>query len=100
MSATEAVRHTYFHVQRGGLKLREESPGRPHLIQFERADRPEQRPSSYSIVMVDDGEALRLALGAALGVRGVVSKRRRLFLWKTVRIHLDEVDAVKSSEVV
>jgi len=46
--------------------------------------------------MVDDGEALRLALGAALGVRGVVSKRRRLFLWKTVRIHLDEVDALGS----
>lgn len=29
-------RDTYFEVSSGGLKLREESPGGPHLIQFER----------------------------------------------------------------
>jgi hypothetical protein len=38
---------TYFAVARGGLKLREEQPGRPHLIQFERASEPQQRESSY-----------------------------------------------------
>ncbi|MDX6664158.1 MAG: cytidine deaminase, partial [Solirubrobacteraceae bacterium] len=31
-------------------------------------------------------------LGAALGIRAVVVKRRRLFLWRDVRIHLDEVE--------
>ncbi len=85
---------TYFYVGRRGLKLREETPGRPHLIQFERADRPEQRQSSYRIVQVEDGTSLRAALELALGVRGVVEKRRHLFLWRDVRIHLDEVNGL------
>ena len=87
-------RDTYFHVPHGGLKLREESPGRPHLIQFERADRPEQRQSSYRIAEVDNGTAVRAMLEAALEVRGVVEKRRHLFLWRQVRIHLDEVNGI------
>jgi adenylate cyclase class IV len=40
-------RDTYFAVRDGGLKLREEQPGRPHLIQFERASEPRQRESRY-----------------------------------------------------
>lgn len=84
-------RDTYFNVRRGGLKLREETPGLPHLIQFERADLPQQRLSSYRIVAVDDGLALCAALDAAIGIRGTVDKRRHLFLWQQVRIHLDEV---------
>jgi adenylate cyclase, class 2 len=89
-------RDTYFNVRQGGLKLREETPGRPHLIQFERADEPQQRQSSYRIVAVDDGAVLRDALAAALGVRGVVEKRRHLFLWQDVRIHLDDVAGLGS----
>ncbi len=84
-------RDTYFDVQRGSLKLREESSGRPHLIQYERADEPQQRQSSYRIVLVEDADELRESLTAALGVCGVVEKRRHLFLWQHVRIHLDDV---------
>jgi adenylate cyclase class 2 len=87
-------RDTYFDVAHGGLKMREESPGAPHLIQFERANRPEQRKSSYRIAPVQDAEALLAALAAALGVRGVVEKRRQLLLWQQVRIHLDEVEGL------
>jgi adenylate cyclase class 2 len=82
---------TYFAVARGGLKLREEQPGRPHLIQFERASEPQQRESRYRIVEVD-GAVLRAALTAALGTTVVVCKTRRLFLWRHVRIHLDTVE--------
>jgi adenylate cyclase class 2 len=85
-------RDTYFAVPRGGLKLREEQPGRPHLIQFERANEPRQRESRYRIAEVDDAEALRAALTAAIGATVVVSKTRRLFLWRQVRIHLDTVE--------
>jgi len=81
----------YFAVTQGGLKLREEQPGRPHLIQFERASEPQQRESRYRIIEVGDGEALCAALAAAIGICGVVAKRRRLLLWENVRIHLDEV---------
>jgi adenylate cyclase, class 2 len=85
-------RDTYFEVANGGLKLREEHPGRPHLIQFERADEPRQRESRYRIIEVDDGPTLSAALAAAIGLRVVVTKRRRLFLWHDVRIHLDSVE--------
>jgi adenylate cyclase class 2 len=85
-------RDTYFEVARGGLKLREEHPGRPHLIQFERANEPQQRESRYRIIEIGDGAALRAALAAAIGIRGIVVKRRRLLLWQSVRIHLDEVE--------
>jgi adenylate cyclase, class 2 len=84
-------RDTYFNVDRGGLKLRQETPGSPHLVQFERPNRRHQRQSSYRIVSVDDAEALRAALEAALGISCVVEKQRRLFLWRQVRIHLDNV---------
>ncbi|WP_249010774.1 class IV adenylate cyclase [Conexibacter sp. DBS9H8] len=84
-------RDTYFTVSHGGLKLREEIPGRPHLIQFERADGPQERESRYRIAPVADAETLTHSLGAALGMLGTVEKTRRLFLWQSVRIHLDAV---------
>jgi adenylate cyclase, class 2 len=89
---TIAQRDTYFEVARGGLKLREEQPGRPHLIQFERASEPQQRESRYRIIEVSDGTALCAALAAAIGIRGVVVKHRHLLLWQSVRIHLDAVE--------
>jgi adenylate cyclase class IV len=88
---------TYFEVATGGLKLREESPGRPHLIQFERADEPQQRESRYRIIEVDNGPVLRAALARALGVRVTVVKHRHLLLWRNVRIHLDTVEGLGTS---
>jgi adenylate cyclase class 2 len=87
-------RDTYFHVTNGGLKLREQQPGQAHLIQFERPDAREQRESRYRIIEVDDGEQARSALASALGVRATVTKDRRLFIWQTVRIHLDDVEGL------
>ena len=85
-------RDTYFRVPAGRLKLREESPGTPHLIQYERADRAEARESAYRIVPVEDPDGLRAALDAALGTLVVVAKARRLLLWGNVRVHLDAVE--------
>jgi adenylate cyclase, class 2 len=85
-------RDTYFQVPRGGLKLREERPGRPHLIQFQRANEPQQRESRYRIVELDDSAVLSAALADAIGIHVVVTKHRRLFLWRDVRIHLDRVE--------
>jgi adenylate cyclase class 2 len=89
-------RDTYFDVRCGGLKLREETPGKPHLIQFERAEEPQQRESRYRIVEVEDAPTLLAALTAAIGSTVVVTKRRRLFLWQSVRIHLDDVEQLGS----
>lgn len=85
-------RDTYFNASPGRLKLREQRPGRCQLIHYERADQADQRESRYRILEVGDAEAVRDFLAASLGVRAIVTKRRRLFLWRSIRIHLDEVE--------
>jgi predicted adenylyl cyclase CyaB len=87
-------RDTYFEVSHGGLKLREQQGVPAHLIQFEREDEPQERESRYRLIDVNDGPALRAALTSALGVRVVVLKLRRLFIWQGVRIHLDNVQGL------
>lgn len=87
-------RDTYFHAPHGRLKLREEEGTAPHLIAYERPDRVGQRESRYGIVHVNQVDELKLALSSALGIKVVVAKKRHLFLWKEVRIHLDEVEGL------
>jgi len=89
-------RDTYFHARSGRLKLREEQPGRAHLIAYAREHEAAPRVSRYRITPVADAEGLALTLASALGVQAVVVKRRRLFLWCGVRIHLDEVKGLGS----
>jgi homotetrameric cytidine deaminase len=85
-------RDTYFAAPRGRLKLREQEPGGAEIIAYERADVAAARESRYRIAPVSDPAALREALDAALGATVVVAKRRRLFVYDGVRIHLDRVD--------
>src|ERR671932_507264 len=87
-------RDTYSAARRGRLKLREQEPGGAELIAYERADAAQARESRYRIAPVAEPEAMRDALDAALGTVVVVDKRRRLFLWEGVRIHLDRVDGL------
>jgi homotetrameric cytidine deaminase len=87
-------RDTYFRVPAGRLKLREETPGGAALIQYVRPDEAAARESRYRIAPVEDGDALREALDAALGTLVVVDKERRLLLWEGVRIHLDAVSGL------
>jgi adenylate cyclase class IV len=86
---------TYFAVPNGRLKLRQTagSPGGgAELIAYARPDGIHSRASDYRLVRVDDPDGLREALAAALGVRGVVRKRRELWMFQNARIHLDQVE--------
>ena len=89
---------TYFHVPIGRLKLRESVSGsaapEATLIAYCRPDRADVRASDYHLVPVPDAAGLKSALSAALGVRGVVRKRREVLMRHNVRIHLDEVDGL------
>jgi predicted adenylyl cyclase CyaB len=83
---------TYFRASHGRLKLRE-TIGKPaELIWYARPNHADARGSDYQIVHVSDPHALKVALSAAIGVRGVVKKRRELLMWHNVRIHLDVVE--------
>jgi adenylate cyclase class 2 len=85
-------RDTYFARSRGRLKLRDQGEDGSELIAYRRPDRSEPEESSYVIAPVAAPAELVQALDAALGTTVVVVKRRRLFIWENVRIHLDEVE--------
>ena len=94
---------TYFvAVGTGRLKLREVSHEAPdgtlvesaELIGYERPDRTGARVSTYSREPVDDPATRAAELAAELGLRGVVTKRRNLWLLDRTRIHLDRVSGL------
>jgi homotetrameric cytidine deaminase len=87
-------RDTYFAGRHGRLKLREQDGTGPELIAYRRPDTAEAEESAFIRAAASDPDALREALGAALGETVVVVKRRRLWMWEHVRIHLDDVEGL------
>jgi homotetrameric cytidine deaminase len=87
-------RDTYFAGRHGRLKLREQGEALGELIAYRRPDALEAGESTYVRAPAGEPEQLREALDAALGTVVVVSKRRRLFIWEKVRIHLDDVEGL------
>lgn len=82
---------TFFAVPNGRLKVRRFSDGTGELISYHRADQPGPKESVYSRFLCQNARALSETLGQVLPVRGVVTKRREVFLVGRTRIHLDEV---------
>jgi predicted adenylyl cyclase CyaB len=87
----EAQTDNYFPVPGGRLKLRQIEGRSAVLIWYRRDDRSDPRTSSYRLVPVPDVPPMKELLTSALGLRGEVRKRREVYLWHNVRIHLDEV---------
>lgn len=83
----------FFHCPRGRLKLRR-LPGRAELIAYERPDAAGPKQSRYVVHPTSDPDGLQSALTLALGVRGVVRKRRTLYLVGPTRVHLDRVEGL------
>lgn len=84
----------FFRVPVGRLKLRCFPSGAGELIFYQRTDATGPKRSTYQIARMDDAAATRAVLAAALGVRGVVRKRRWLYLAGQTRIHLDRVEGL------
>ncbi len=82
---------TFFVVGNGRLKLREFADADAELIHYWRPDQAGPKKSEYTIVPVPDPALLKSVLSAALGTRGVVRKRRHLYLVGHTKIHFDEV---------
>ncbi|HTX91857.1 MAG TPA: class IV adenylate cyclase, partial [Anaerolineales bacterium] len=59
-----------------------------------RSDSAGPKRSEYFIAETADPPALKAALSAALGVRGVVRKTRTLYMVGQTRLHLDEVEGL------
>lgn len=90
----ERQRDTCFGCRVGRLKLREIEGRAVQLIAYQRSDLPGAKPSDYRLVEIAEGhltQPSRELLEASLGKLVVVEKTREIFLYHTVRIHLDEV---------
>ena len=85
---------TYFRVPEGRLKLRESSLSGGQLIPYRRPDREETRRSDYRVIPIPDPAGTRDMLAGILGVHRVVRKRREIFRYENVRIHLDRVEGL------
>src|SRR6266436_3870540 len=83
-------RDTFFRVEHGKLKLREE-PGGAALIHYRRDRLAGLDLSDYQIVQVAHPEAMR---ADALGVLAEVRKERTLMMRGNIRLHLDRVEGL------
>lgn len=93
---------TYFAVAGMRLKLRQYIHHLPdgraasgaELIRYERADVTGARVSEYVRGPVEDAAACCTELAARHGIRGIVRKRRELWIAGSTRIHLDRVEGL------
>ena len=87
---------TFFNIERGRLKLRIFSNTKGELIYYLRNNSAGPKRSDYFIYKTDNPEELKKLLEISLGIRGVVRKKRLLYLVDNTRIHLDEVEELGS----
>lgn len=97
-SAAELIMQedVFFLGSRGRLKLRIFSDDRGELIYYERSDQTGPKRSQYFISRTGEPRQLLIVLESAFGIRGIVRKKRWLYMVDNTRIHLDEVDGLGS----
>jgi len=85
---------TFFRTKRGRLKLRHLSENEGELIYYERPDAQGPTESRYMIIPTREPVVLRDALSKALGISGVVRKRREVYHVAGTRVHMDTVEGL------
>ena len=81
----------YFKISPGRLKLRIINNTDTELIYYKRANVKTARESEYEIFKVKNGKELLAVLKSILPINIIVKKRRELYIYENVRIHLDTV---------
>jgi predicted adenylyl cyclase CyaB len=83
---------TFFHTARGRLKLRKFNDLQGELIYYERPDSAGPAQCLYRITPTSEPDNVIEMLSRSHGVKGVIRKKRTLYLADQTRIHLDEVE--------
>src|SRR5688572_10601931 len=83
---------TFFNVSAGRLKLRVFGDGSGELIHYDRQDSLRPKESRYVCSLTSDPKSLREVLANAIGIRGIVRKKRTVYLYGRTRVHFDEVE--------
>ncbi len=86
---------TYFHVPQGRLKLREGKIENA-LIHYQRSNTAGAKESKVLLYQHQPDPSLKQVLTAALGVKVVVDKQRRIYFIENVKFHFDEVKELGS----
>jgi predicted adenylyl cyclase CyaB len=87
---------TFFRVSHGRLKLRESTIYGNILIPYLRPNKEGPKQSDYELIRVSNPQKVKILLGQILGIVGEVMKKRTIYLFENVRIHLDEVEQLGS----
>lgn len=82
---------TYFRVQEGRLKLREGNIENA-LIHYKRGNQSGPKTSEVLLYKSVPGSGLKAILETALGVKGIVDKRRAIYFIDNVKFHVDQVE--------
>lgn len=84
---------TYFNSQKGRLKIREVNNINFELIYYHRPNKSGLKISNYSRISLTkiQFKKLKSILVSSLGIKVVIFKKRKLWLFKNTRIHLDKV---------
>ncbi len=82
---------TYFKTTNGRFKLRESSLSGPYLIFYLRDNISGPKSSVYQKLPVADAKGLKDLLKEMQGIHTIIEKNREIYLYKNIRIHLDEV---------
>jgi predicted adenylyl cyclase CyaB len=81
---------TYFNVPHGRMKLREGNIEHA-LIHYQRSNVAGAKQSDVILYQHQPDAALKTLLTAALGIKVIVEKRRRIYFVDNVKIHFDQV---------
>ena len=87
---------TFFRTDKGRLKLRIFSDNKGELIYYVRDNSTGPKRSDYYVFKTNEPEILKKLLEPALGIRGIIKKKRSLYTVGNTRIHLDEVENLGS----
>ncbi|XP_048578530.1 uncharacterized protein LOC116610603 [Nematostella vectensis] len=85
---------TFFKSPKGRLKLRKLIDRPSQLIYYERPDKDGPKLSDYHIACTETPDDLRIVLEHSLGIKGIVKKRRYLYMVGQTRVHIDSVEGL------
>lgn len=81
----------YYKTGKGRLKLRIINDTEGSLILYNRAEKKNKRISKYTISKTKDYRELDFILRKQFGVLVTVSKKREVYVYNNVRVHIDTV---------
>ena len=83
---------TYFTTRMGRFKLRNTTLSQPYLIPYLRSSEKDIKLSRYEKIPVENPESVKYLFTQLLGRELEIRKKRKIYIFENVRIHLDEVE--------